>query len=756
MVTKTADDELLFAGDPAERPVGKQSGHPPPWRVLIVDDDPDVHTTTTFALRGTEILGRAITFLHADSAAQARDILTNDRDIAVILLDVVMEEEDSGLKLVRIIREDFGMGETRIILRTGQPGYAPEMDAIRDYDINDYKTKSELTRNKLFTALTSAVRSYRQIRTINENRRGLDLIVRASGELLALSGIRNFAAGIITQMSALLGVMPEGLICVQRPPEIELAEDGTLVIAAAGRYASLINLPIDEIGNERVFNSLNRCLDEEHHIFEADSTTLFFGSRTHRNMAAYLDAPIDIDDSSRQLLEVFCTNISIGLENTLLFSQLHDYAYFDSLTGLPNRRSLINKLDERLLGGERGRYSLALIDLDGFAETNDALGHQYGDELLKAVAERIRSILGPQCTLARLSADTFAVLGQIELLLPANLQALFRDAFVIQEQELMIASTMGIAHLVDVDGNGAEALKDAYLALRRAKTHARGEYMFFTRDMATEIRERSKLMQALRVAIERQRLFLCYQPQISLVTGQVIGLEALLRWRAEDGRLIEPSRFIPIAEHSGMIVSIGDWVLRMSCFQQAELSRHGFKNLSMAINVSVGQFRHPRFLAALQGALADSGVDPRLIELEITESMAMEEADLLAKTLDSIKGLGVRIAIDDFGTGFSSLSYLQRLQVDRLKIDRAFVAEITHSERARRIPELVIQLGHKLGLTVLAEGVEEQEQADILLQLGCEDAQGFYYARPMEPQQLIDWLRAYPVCSPDGGAPNDA
>lgn len=745
MVDKAADDELLFAGDAAGEPAaGAHPSRTSPWRILIVDDDPDVHTTTTFALRGTEILGQPLTFLHADSAAQARELLAKDQDIAVILLDVVMEEEDSGLKLVRTIRDEFSMGETRIILRTGQPGYAPEMDAIRDYDINDYKTKSELTRNKLFTALTSAIRSYRQIRTINVNRHGLDLIVRASGELLALSGIRNFAAGVITQMSALLGIMPEGLICVQRPPEFGLSGDGTLVIAAAGRYASMINMPIEDIGNSRVHECLNRCLDESKHIFEADNTTLFFGSRTQRNMAAYLDAPIEVDSGTRQLLEVFCANISIGLENTLLFSQLHDYAYFDSLTGLPNRRSLINKLDERLSGGERGRYSLALIDLDGFAEMNDALGHQYGDQLLKAVAERLRSALGPQCTLARLSADTFAVLGQIEQLLPANLQALFREAFVIEGQELMVASTMGITHLVDVDGNGAEALKDAYLALRRAKTHARGEYVFFTRDMAAEIRERSRLMQALRVAVERQRLFLCYQPQIELASGRVIGLEALLRWRTEDGRLIEPSRFIPIAEHSGMIIGIGDWVLRMSCFQQAELARHGYKDLSMAINVSVSQFRHPNFLSSLQAALSDSGVEPHRIELEITESMAMEEADFLAKTLEDVKALGVHVAIDDFGTGFSSLAYLQRLPVDRLKIDRAFIANIDHDERARRIPEVVIQLGHRLGLSVLAEGVETKEQAEILLRLGCEDAQGFLYARPMEPPLLADWLRSSP------------
>jgi len=502
----------------------------------------------------------------------------------------------------------------------------------------------------------------------------------------------------------------------------------------------MINMPIDDIHEDRVKNALLDCLNQSQHLFDPQYTVLFFGSRAQRNMAAFLDAPISIDDASRQLLEVFCTNISIGLENTLLFSQLHDFAYFDSLTALPNRRSMINKLDERLLGGERGRYTLALIDVDGFADTNDALGHQYGDDLLKAVAGRMRSTLGNQCALSRLAADTFAVLGQIEQLLPANLQTIFRAPFVIHDQELMLSVTMGIAHLVDVDGDGAEALKNAYLALRRAKTHHRGEYAFFTRDMALEIRERSRLLQSLRVAIERQRLFLVYQPQITLSTGKVSGIEALLRWRSEDGRLIEPSRFIPIAEHSGMIIGIGEWVLRMACFQQAEISRKGFPGVSMAINISVAQFRHPRFIASVQSALADSGVDPRLIELEITESVAMEEIDFLSHTLETVKALGVRVAVDDFGTGFSSLSYLQRLQVDRLKIDRGFITDIATDERARRIPELVIELGHKLGLSVIAEGVETQAQADTLKSLGCDDAQGYLYSRAVEPQILLEWL----------------
>ncbi|KAF7599561.1 MAG: hypothetical protein CGU29_03570 [Candidatus Dactylopiibacterium carminicum] len=740
MVAQTQDqDELEFAGDAVEE---DRRGNRRPWRILIVDDDPDVHTTTTFALRNAEILGCPLAFLHADSASQARELLKRDQEIAVILLDVVMEQEDSGLQLVRFIRDELGMSETRIILRTGQPGYAPEMDAIRDYDINDYKTKSELTRNRLYTALTAAVRSYHQIRTINQSRRGLDLIVRASGELLALSGIRSFAAGVITQMSSLLGVAPEGLICVQRPQEGSRGEDA-LVIAAAGRYTPLINQSLGEIGDTGVRASIERCLDEGRHIFTPDHSVLFFGSRSQRNMAAYLDAPLQLDADWQQLLEVFCANIAIGLENTLLFSRLQDFAYLDTLTGLPNRRSLINSLDDILLGSERGRYTLVLMDLDGFAETNDAIGHKFGDALLRAVAQRLRNLFGNHCTIAHLSADTFAVLGYIELLLPASLQAAFRDAFVIDGQELMVGASMGIAHLIDVEGNGAEALKDAYLALRRAKLHARGEYMFFTRDMGAETRERSRLLQALRLATERQRLFLCYQPQINLQNGKVIGIEALLRWRAEDGRLIEPARFIPIAEHSGMIVGIGEWVMRTACFQQAELARQGFTGLSMAINISVGQLRHPHFLASLQSALHDSGVDPTLIELEVTESIAMGEADFLARPLEAVRALGVKVAVDDFGTGFSSLSYLQRLQVDRLKIDRSFIADLEHDERAQRIPELVIQLAHRLGLHVLAEGVETPEQARLLTDLACDEAQGYLYARPMESHLLVNWLHQH-------------
>jgi len=247
-------------------------------------------------------------------------------------------------------------------------------------------------------------------------------------------------------------------------------------------------------------------------------------------------------------------------------------------------------------------------------------------------------------------------------------------------------------------------------------------------------------MHALRTAFGQRQLFVMYQPQIDLETRRPVGAEALLRWQTEDGTFVSPDRFIPIAEYSGLIIDLGEWVLRTACRELMAVRAAGHLDFVMSVNVSQVQFRHPHFLEMLRRALEETGAPPQNIELEITESMAMEEPDLLIKMLDQIKQTGVSIAIDDFGTGFSSLSYLQRLQVDRLKIDRAFVTEITGSARGSSIAEMVIQLGRNLGLTVIAEGVEDERQAQILHALGCPLAQGFLFARPMKADALQVWL----------------
>ena len=711
------------------------------WRILLVDDEIDVHKATEFSLANETVLNRPLEFLHAYSAAEAKEVLARESDIAVLLLDVVMEKEDAGLTLVKEIREDLGLTMLRIVLRTGQPGYAPELSAIRDYDINDYKTKSELTHTKMLTTLTAALRSYEQLQALNTSRRGLDMIVRASGELMGMRGMESFTAGVITQIAGLLGVPPEGVICAEAdtlaPGEDELPPPG--IIAAAGKYENLIHLELSAVDDPHIRGSLERCLKERSSQFDDQATTIYFHGRAATDMAAYIATPDPLNDIDRQLLEVFCSNIVIGLDNVNLFTRLHSYAFYDQLSNLPNRASFINLMDTELAFGSGRGLVLALIDVDHFAELNDTFGHRSGDKLLQAIASRLKENLDLGIILARVAGDTFGVLGNESTVNPEYLQSLFDTPFALGEERIKLSATLGFARVREIDGGASDALKDANLALKRAKGRQRGHFCYYTRDMAVETRERVQMLQALRLAFEKRQLFLAYQPQVNLEDARTVGLEALLRWRTEDGKYISPASFIPLAESSGLIIELGAWVLHTACEELARLERAGVHGLRMSVNVAISQFRHPQFIDTLRLALEQTGVAPQQIELEVTESMAMEEVEFVVEAIDQIKRTGVTIAIDDFGTGFSSLSYLQMLNIDRLKIDRAFVNQMSGAQGGK-IADMVIQLGKSLNLMVIAEGIEEIEQANQLRGMGCHEAQGFYYARPMPAADLLPWL----------------
>ncbi|MBC3932888.1 EAL domain-containing protein [Undibacterium sp. CY22W] len=709
---------------------------------MIIDDDPDVHSATTFALGSLEIQHRPLSFVHAYSAAEAREILQKEKDIAIILLDVVMEHEDAGLQLVNYIRKTLQLADVRIILRTGQPGYAPEIDAIRDYDINDYKTKSELTRTKLYTAVTSAIRSYEQICSISASRRGLELIINASTELMAKHGLQNFACGVLTQITGLLNLDTEGFVCVRQNP---LGEQDTVndlhIIASTAGLSHLVDRSLADLDRPAVLDLVSRSLSGKQSIYEADMTALYFNNAEKKDFTLFLENGLQLNEMDRRLLEVFCGNVSVGLDNVILNSRLHNYAFYDLLTGLANRLKLLQTLNETLSSPLKEKSALSLIDIDHFAETNDALGHQFGDLLLYAVAQRLFNHFGTQCQLARVGSDTFALLGDQNLVNPDTILKLFTTPFQVDHQDVQLSATIGLIKLDDYEGDGSEALKDTNIALKRAKTNQRGGYEYFTRSMGVEIRERVLLMHALRAAFEHERLFLVYQPQIDMRTGKALGAEALLRWRTDEGKFIPPDQFIPIAEYSGLIVDIGEWVLRSALYELVHLRSIGYTEFQMAINVSQAQFSHPLFMQSLHKALQDTKAPPEFVELEITESMAMKDPDLLIKTLHQIKQLGVNISIDDFGTGFSSLSHLQKLDVDKLKIDRAFVNDIQQDASEGSIAKMIVQLGQNLGLTIIAEGVENQMQANTLQEYGCFLAQGYFYAKPLTQQDLRAWLQ---------------
>ncbi|MDE2429650.1 MAG: DUF3369 domain-containing protein, partial [Burkholderiales bacterium] len=602
------DDTLFFEDDQEPIPPAIHEGRS--WKIAIVDDDEDVHRTTCFALEFVQILNRPLEFIHTYSKEQTRQIFSQESDIAVILLDVVMETEHAGLELVSYIRDELQWRDTRIILRTGQPGYAPEEEAIRDFDINDYKTKNELTRKKLLTSLTAAIRSYDQIRTIDASRRGLHQIINSSASFTFDHGIQAFAAGVITQIAALCGIPPEGLLCAQGEP----CEEGAVpqvfnVIASAGRYSELMYRTIDEISNTRIRDALKYVLMHREPLFNEQSMTLYFSGRGNRPLAAYIELPYALSEINHNLLEVFCSNLGVCLDNLSLVNQLKNHAYRDQLLKLPNRLKFI-ELIQQTLHADIDDQMVVLIDIDDFAEINDVLGHHYGDLLLKAVADRLREELGEQIFLARISGDVFGLLGTQSLLTPDSLRKLFSLPFTIEETAHAVSTSIGMVSLANYDGDGAEALKDASIALKRTKRHQRGSYTLFTRQMGIEIRERATLMQHLHKAFDAERLFLMYQPQIDLASQKFTGIEALIRWRNDEGELIPPNEFIPLAEYSGLIVSLGAWVLRTACFMMVRLQKAGLAPQRIGVNVSVVQFRQEDFIDVVSQALRDSGLLP--------------------------------------------------------------------------------------------------------------------------------------------------
>ncbi|WP_295007873.1 EAL domain-containing protein [uncultured Dechloromonas sp.] len=733
-----SDDDLVFIEE--ERHPQGPSAQDSSWRVLIVDDDRDVHEATEFALSGVEILGRKLELIHAFSGKEAIALLEREQDVAVVLLDVVMESDDAGLKTVEAIRQELMLLNIRIILRTGQPGQAPEADTIARYDINDYKTKSELTHARLFTTLTSAIRSYSQLKCLDASRLGLEKIVSASNQFIAEKGLNAFADGVITQLASLIGIAPEGLVCATSSEGAGDPEQYR-VIAAAGRYQHLIQHRLEEIDNVHIARSLNQVLRNHYSVVGSRDITLFFRKNSTEGFAAYIESAAPIRDVDQHLLEIFCTNIALCAKNIDLVTELRLDALVDRQVGLPNRNALIAELDRRAHDGATSNV-VALVDIDQFAATNDMLGHAYGDALLRAMAQRLRALFDSSVFVARLAGDAFALTGPAHLLEADSIQRLFAHPFLIDDIDHAVSVCLGIAACAD-SADSQDTLNNAYVALRRAKALGIGQSITFSPEIGEAARQRTSLLRDLRQAFEQRELSIVYQPQIDLQTGRIIGAEALMRWQRRNGQFVPPEQFIPIAEQSGLIVSIGRWMLPEALRTLKRFHQAGLDGLHMAVNVSSIQLRQPGFLDFVNASLAETDVAPNHLELEITESIALESLETMIALLNQLRSRGITIAIDDFGTGYSSLNYLEQLPIDHLKIDRSFVTSLASSERGSRIVRTIALLGNELDVRTVAEGVENQSTGDRLREFGCHAAQGYHYAHPMDETSFLDWMKEH-------------
>jgi diguanylate cyclase (GGDEF)-like protein len=406
--------------------------------------------------------------------------------------------------------------------------------------------------------------------------------------------------------------------------------------------------------------------------------------------------------------------------------------------------AFIDRIDamqaQRTLAG----HAVALIDVDEFAEANDMFGHALGDKLLQAIGRRLVGALGNGCLVARVGGDLFGVLGDESVVQPQELLALFETPFSTGGADLRISVSMGLVRLTGYAGTGADLLKDASIAIKRGKTGGQGQAAYFNDAIAHENRGRTRMLADLRQAFQARELFMAFQPQIDLRSGRVVGVEALMRWPTSADAMVSPETFIPVAEQSGLIVDLGEWALHQALILCERLRAEGMPALRVAVNVSLVQFRHPGFLEALDRALIAHPACVQNLELEITESVALLGSNAIERVLHQVKSRGVAVVIDDFGTGYSSLSYLDRLPVDRLKIDKSFIRPLAAQHADTRLVEMVIALSHKLGLQVVAEGVETEVQAAAIRALGCDEAQGFLWGRPMTAQALMRWLAELP------------
>jgi diguanylate cyclase (GGDEF)-like protein/PAS domain S-box-containing protein len=424
-------------------------------------------------------------------------------------------------------------------------------------------------------------------------------------------------------------------------------------------------------------------------------------------------------------------------------------ARFDTLTGLFNRSTFFDCFDHALAVAARSNQQLAVlfVDLDRFKDVNDTLGHFVGDEVLELMAQRLRNTVRGADTLARLGGDEFVLLAEntastksVADLAQRVVESL-AEPLIAGGQDCRLGASVGIA-LYPADGeDAATLLRNADIAMYRAKGSGRNGFAFFSQVLDQPQKERLQLGASLHRALELNQLLLLYQPKVSVPTGAMVGVEALIRWQHPERGLVPPAAFIPLAEESGLIPQFGRWVLRTACAQAMTWQTSGLPPFSVAVNLSARQFNDPQLAADIRAALSETGLDPQLLELEITESVMVDQYERAVEALREIKAMGVQVSIDDFGTGYSSLARLQKLPIDALKIDRSFIDDISPDSDDAAITTAIIAMAHSLRLRVVAEGVETREQAQFLRERSCDEMQGYYFCRPVSPADIAVFAR---------------
>ncbi|MCP1312183.1 EAL domain-containing protein [Paenibacillus tyrfis] len=533
--------------------------------------------------------------------------------------------------------------------------------------------------------------------------------------------------------------------------------DAVFSIDLEGRFIAA-NPAVEAITGYSTEETVGRSLSRISELWDTDELNWRFAESV-KGIPQKFEMTIKHKQGKAIDLSVTCVPIVVNREVTGLFGicqditekkqaerRINDLAYRDDLTGMPNRRYLLETLNGLAEAEEAIGRALLVIDIDRFKLINDSIGQKQGDKLLRQLSDRLHHAVGEDKVIARIGSDEFAVLlyeiagGESEAAAEAlQLHENLQRPFTLGAHKVHLSLTIGYA-VQTVAANGEMLLKHADSALFYSKKQGRNRIQAYSSEMDEASEQKLALENGLRLALERDEFEVHYQPQVNM-QGQVIGAEALVRWRHPEQGLVSPGLFIPVAEESGLIHLIGERVLRLACRQNKLWQEAGFPPMPVSVNLSNKQFEQPHLIETIREALHESGLEPKYLDLEITESMMAADANNAETTLRRLKQIGVQVSMDDFGTGYSSLSYLNRFPIDKLKIDQSFVRDIAHGSSGASIVATIVAMSHHLGLQVIAEGVETQEQIDFLRDKKCDLVQGYYYSKPLPPDEFERYLQ---------------
>ncbi len=679
--------------------------------------------------------------LMADSGHAALALMLK-HDIAVVLLDVQMPDMD-GFAVAELMRKSRKTQNIPIIFVTAlnsEPRYVSRGYAAGAVDYLSKPIEPEILRRK--------VQVFLQLDAKNRQLRDSLAVIRQS--LIEVQELRDRNDLLLRSVGeGILGLDVDGYVIFANP-----AAEAALGHAGGG----ILKRHIDQLLLAGGEGDSDFCWLESP-LYAYCSQGKSYHDRNHYHA-----------QSSGRIfpLEITATPMMSGRGELARFSgivlvfrdisdrreaekQLLHMAQFDALTGLANRNLLSKTLVQSLLAAETSGHQLALLflDIDRFKAVNDSFGHDQGDRLLQMIADRLRDCVRDTDFVARIGGDEFTILleagdaRQASAIVASKVIAAMSQAFHLGEHEVHAGASIGIVLYPERRTDAYDLLRCADMAMYRAKEMGRNNFQYFCAQIESEISETVKLEARLRRAMEQHELFLVYQPQYDLRHDKICGFEALLRWSPRDMEAVSPLRFIPLAEDTGMIVEIGDWVLREACRQMLRWQTQGLCAMTqtISVNLSVRQLKEPDFVERLAHILAQEGLPATCLELEITESMLVEDPDAAVRILRQIRDIGVRLSIDDFGTGYSSMAYLSQLPVQVLKIDRAFIADLESNDKDAAITRGLIALAHSLSLRVIAEGVETQGVFEFLRAQGCDVLQGYWFSRPLPAEAMLEFLR---------------